>query len=104
LTRAFSGRLARGVRNGFQVRHSAGAPSAYPHVHHATSAIRAAARAADVGDDFNLWAGQTHQLAMSLSTAEILARLAVDARLALDRAQAAMEGTAARQRGEPGPS
>ena len=34
LTRAFTGRLARGIVNWFQAAHSADAPSAYPEVHH----------------------------------------------------------------------
>jgi nitronate monooxygenase len=45
LTRAFSGRLARGMVNRFMEEHDATAPSAYPEVHHLTSPLRAAARA-----------------------------------------------------------
>ncbi len=44
LTRAFTGRLARGIRNRFLDEHSAAAPSAYPQVHHLTAPVRAGAR------------------------------------------------------------
>jgi nitronate monooxygenase len=86
LTRAFSGRLARGLANRFLTEHSEGAPSAYPHIHHATAPIRATARERGDPDGFNLWAGQTHRLAKELSAAEIVASLADEARAALDRA------------------
>src|SRR5215218_9323506 len=43
LTRAFSGRTARGVVNRFMREHSEEAPSAYPDVHHVTAPLRAAA-------------------------------------------------------------
>src|SRR5207244_1148292 len=44
LTRAFSGRRARGIVNGFLARNGAFAPSAYPHVNALTAPLRAAAR------------------------------------------------------------
>jgi Nitronate monooxygenase len=44
LTRAYTGRTARGIVNRFMREHSADAPSAYPEVHHLTAPIRAAAR------------------------------------------------------------
>ncbi|MGI8557793.1 MAG: nitronate monooxygenase [Solirubrobacteraceae bacterium] len=75
LTRAFSGRLARGLRNRFLEQHSTGAPIAYPQIHHATSPLRAAARANGDTGAFNLWAGQAHRLALGLPAAEIVARL-----------------------------
>jgi nitronate monooxygenase len=37
MTRAFTGRLARGIRNRFLDRHSAAAPAAYPELHHLTA-------------------------------------------------------------------
>ena len=86
LTRAFSGRLARGVVNRFMTEHETRAPRAYPHVHHATSPIRAAARQANDPDGFNLWAGQTHRLARELPAAEVVRILSEDARTALKSA------------------
>src|SRR5947207_2647981 len=44
LTRAFTGRLARGIVNRFMREHGRDAPSAYPEVHHLTAPLRAAAR------------------------------------------------------------
>jgi nitronate monooxygenase len=79
LTRAFTGRLARGLVNRFLVEHSAEAPSAYPHVHHATAPLRAEARRRGDADGFNLWAGQAHRLAVAASAAEIVRMLVRDA-------------------------
>jgi nitronate monooxygenase len=81
LTRAFSGRLARGVRNRFMDEHGHAAPVAYPEVHHATSPLRAAARAAGDADAINLWAGEAHALARALPAAEVV-RLLTPGRLA----------------------
>jgi nitronate monooxygenase len=86
LTRAFSGRPARGVVNRFMVEHEQHAPRAYPHVHHATSPIRAAARQAGDPGGFNLWAGQAHRLARELPAAEVVRTLSEDARAALQAA------------------
>lgn len=86
LTRAFTGRLARGLVNRFLLEHSAAAPAAYPHIHHATAPIRAAARKREDADGFNLWAGQAHCLAKALPAAEIVEAVASEARAALERA------------------
>lgn len=75
LTRAFSGRLARGVRNRFMAEHP-DAPIAYPEVHHATAKLRAAAREAGDADGFNLWAGEAYPLARELPAADIVRWLA----------------------------
>ena len=82
VTRAFTGRLARGIRNRFLDEHSAAAPSAYPEIHHLTSPMRRAARAAGDPDLVNLWAGQTHELSRELPAAELVAVLAEEARAA----------------------
>jgi nitronate monooxygenase len=75
LTRAFSGRLARGIRNRFMDEHP-DAPSAYPEIHYATSALRAEARKRGDSDGFNLWAGQAHALARAAPAGEITRWLA----------------------------
>ena len=74
ITRAFTGRRARGIVNRFMREHSAQAPSAYPHVHHLTAPLRAAARKAGDADGFNLWAGQGFALAEEAPAAELMAR------------------------------
>jgi nitronate monooxygenase len=83
LTRAFTGRAARGIVNRFLAEHSEAAPSAYPEVHHLTAPIRASARERGDAGGFHLWAGQAHRLAEPVPAAELVARLAGDARAAL---------------------
>lgn len=87
LTRAFSGRLARGLRNTFQSDHSGDAPIAYPEVHHLTAPLRAAARQRGDVEQINLWAGQTHELARAVPAAQLVAELARDAAAAVNRVQ-----------------
>ena len=86
LTRAFSGRRARGIVNRFMREHSDSAPSAYPQIHHATSPLRAAARKKGDVDGFNLWAGQAHRLAPSGPAANIVREIGDGARQALEAA------------------
>ena len=74
ITRAFTGRRARGLVNAFMRAHPH-APSAYPQIHHLTAPLRAAARAARDPDGFNLWAGTNAGLARAEPAAEIVARL-----------------------------
>jgi nitronate monooxygenase len=86
LTRAFTGRTARGIVNRFQREHSAEAPLGYPDVHHVTAPLRRAAREHGDGDGFHLWAGQAHALAEPVPAGELVRRLAADARAALRQA------------------
>lgn len=83
LTRAFSGRTARGIVNRFLREHDVGAPSAYPEVHHLTAPLRAAARERGDAEAVNLWAGQAHTLARAEPAGELVRRLAAEARAAL---------------------
>ncbi len=82
LTRAYSGRQARGVVNRFMREHGGAAPRAYPEVHHLTTPIRAAARAAGDPEAINLFAGQAHSLAQEAPAAQVIARLAAEAKAA----------------------
>ena len=82
-TRAFSGRLARGMNNRFITDHDSHAPAAFPAVQQMTGPLRAAARAAGDPDGLSLWAGQAHALAArDLPAGEIVRRLQADARRA----------------------
>ncbi|POX36513.1 2-nitropropane dioxygenase [Streptomyces sp. Ru73] len=72
LTRAFSGRPARGLANRFLREHGPYAPAAYPAVHYLTSPVRKAAAAAGDPQAMNLWAGQGHRLARQLPAAELM--------------------------------
>jgi nitronate monooxygenase len=83
LTRAFTGRTARGVVNRWMREHEADAPSAYPDVHHLTAKIRAAARSQGDRDGFHLWAGQAHSLARTGPAGELVRELAAETREAL---------------------
>ncbi|MER7582719.1 nitronate monooxygenase [Kitasatospora sp. NPDC097691] len=75
VTRAFTGRPARGLRNAFIDRHGPYAPPAYPEVHHLTAPLRAAAtRRADT-TAMHLWAGTAHHLARSGSAEAIVTDL-----------------------------
>jgi nitronate monooxygenase len=85
LTRAFTGRLARGVVNRFMREHP-DAPRAYPDVHHLTAPLRAAARKAGDAEAINLWAGQAYALATDLPAGELVRRLGAEAREALAEA------------------
>jgi nitronate monooxygenase len=88
LTRAFTGRLARGIVNRWQVEHSADAPIAYPEIHYVTAPVRAHARQHGDADSINLWAGQAHALGRELPAAELIGELMTEARAAraqLDR-------------------
>jgi nitronate monooxygenase len=82
LTRAFTGRTARGIINRFLQDH-AEAPSAYPEIHHLTAPLRTAARTRGDAESFHLWAGQAHALAQPLPAADLVVRLATEAREAL---------------------
>jgi nitronate monooxygenase len=83
LTRAFSGRLARGISNRLHTEYGRDAPRAYPEVNHLTSPLRAHGRAVGDPDLINLWAGQAHSLAEALPAEEITLRLAQGARDAI---------------------
>ena len=87
LTRAFTGRTARGVVNRFLREHTEGAPRGYPEVHHLTAPLRTAAREQGDTDGFHLWAGQAHALAPDAPAGELVARLAAEAGEALEAAR-----------------
>jgi nitronate monooxygenase len=74
LTRAFSGRRARGIVNRFMVEHDAFAPRGYPEVHHVTAPIRAAARELGDAGGINLWAGTAYRAGREASAAELVER------------------------------
>lgn len=91
LTRAFTGRTARGIINRFLQDHS-DAPSAYPEVHHLTAPLRTTARTRGDIDGFHLWAGQTYSLAEPLPAADLVVRLGTEAREALEAAKRTVSG------------
>jgi len=90
VTRAFTGRPARGIVNRFMAEHGEAAPVAYPEIHHVTSAMRAAARRRGDADAFNLWAGQAHELVEARPAGEIVRAMAAEARAVLERVSAVL--------------
>ena len=76
LTRAFSGRPARGLVNRFLREHGPYAPAAYPEVHHLTSPLRKAAAKAGDAQGMALWAGQGHRMARELPAGQLVETLA----------------------------
>ncbi len=90
ITRAFSGRRARGIVNAFMRDHDDQALPAYPHINQLTAPLRAAAREAGDADAINLWAGQAHTLAEDLPAGELVRRWSAEARAALEQARVAL--------------
>lgn len=76
LTRSFSGRPARGIRNRFIDQFDAIAPSGYPAIHYLTSPIRKAAAAAGDPEAVHLWAGTGYRQAGPGQAADVLRTLA----------------------------
>lgn len=76
LTRAFTGRPARGLVNDFITQFDASAPMGYPALHHLTSPLRRAAAAAGDPRWIHLWAGTGFHAATPGSVADILTGLA----------------------------
>jgi nitronate monooxygenase len=82
VTRAFSGRRARGLVNAFLLDHP-GAPAAYPQINNATRPLRAAAAAAGDPDRMSLWAGQAFRSASDRPAGEVVEHLAQGLRSAV---------------------
>lgn len=76
VTRAFTGRPARALRNRFTDTYSDVAPSGYPAVHHLTGPIRKAATASGDAERVHLWAGTGFADATTGPVGQILMRLA----------------------------
>ncbi|MBV8943567.1 MAG: nitronate monooxygenase [Solirubrobacterales bacterium] len=87
LTRAFSGRRARGIVNPFIDEHNAYAPTAYPHVHYLTAPLRSAARGRGDPEAINLWAGQAHALVEQRPAGELVRQWSADASAAIEQAR-----------------
>ena len=73
--RAFTGRVARGIRNAFSDTYDAAAPVGYPAVHHVTAPMRRWAAAHDDADHLHLWAGTGHRSARPGPATDLIAAL-----------------------------
>jgi len=76
ITRAFTGRPARALRNQFIDEHDATAPTGYPAIHYLTRGLRQAAAAAGDAHHLHLWAGTGYRNATTGPASEVIARLA----------------------------
>jgi nitronate monooxygenase len=76
LTRAYTGRWARGLANRFIATH-ADVPAGYPHLHHLTSPLRRAAAAAGDMDVAHMWAGTGHGHTRASTAADITVSFAL---------------------------
>lgn len=76
ITHAFTGRPARGLRNGFIDRHEATAPYGYPAIHHLTRPLRQAAAKAGDPERLHLWAGTGYREARTGPAGEVIRGLA----------------------------
>lgn len=81
VTRAYTGRPARGLRTSFIDAHDAAAPAAYPQVHQLTKPLRAAAARAGDLERCHLWAGTGAsraggEIPEGAPAAEVVARIA----------------------------
>jgi nitronate monooxygenase len=72
VTRAFSGRYARGLRNRFIDEHEAQAPFGYPEIHYLTSPLRAASVRAGDPHAVNVWAGTGFREARAAPVAQLM--------------------------------
>jgi len=79
LTRAFSGKRARGIVNRFMQEHDPDAPIGYPQIHYVTAPLRTAARERGDAGGINLWAGQGYSLAVEAEAGELVERWAEEA-------------------------
>lgn len=75
VTRSFSGRYARGLRNRFIDDHDAEAPFGYPELHYLTSPVRAASVRAGDPQAVNVWAGTGFRQAEAAPVAAIIEKL-----------------------------
>lgn len=94
ITRAFSGRPARGIRNRYVERAgSAGFPLLpFPIQNKATGPMRAAAGRQGNADYMSLWAGQAYPLARKLTAQELVIRIAEEYERAMQRLLKAVRG------------
>jgi nitronate monooxygenase len=83
VTRAFTGRRARGIVNRFMRDHEEAAPSAYPEIHHLTSPMRRAARESGDPERLHLWAGQAHARSRAIPASNLMDALTAETQAAL---------------------
>lgn len=78
LTKAFTGKNARGIVNDFMLKFSKFPPPSYPIQHHLTKKIRALAAEQNRPDCMSLWAGQGYPLCQSITATELVKQIVRD--------------------------
>lgn len=94
ITRAFSGRPARGIRNDYVERTSSTQFPLlpFPIQNKATAAMRAAAARQGNGQYMSLWAGQAYSLARKTTAQQLVIRIAEEYETAMQRLLKAVRG------------
>ncbi|MBL7489655.1 nitronate monooxygenase [Frankia sp. AgB1.9] len=90
VSRAFTGRLARGLDNAFTREHGSHAPAAYPQVHRITAPLRAEGRRRGDPELVNLWAGQAAALSRDAPAGNLVAEWHAQAQEALAAARSTL--------------
>lgn len=80
LTRAYTGRLARGLENDFMMRYH-DAPQAYPELHYVTQPLRKKAGELDRSDLLAMWAGENFSAIRVMPAGELVSLLKKEAKL-----------------------
>jgi nitronate monooxygenase len=78
ITRAFTGRPARGLVNQFLTKYDQIAPAAYPHVHHMTKDFRKMAAQKNEPQLMSLWAGTGFKSIQEVSASEVVKRIKIE--------------------------
>jgi nitronate monooxygenase len=94
LTRAFSGKLARGIANRFTEAMASAPLLPFPLQNGLTADLRQAAARAGRSDLMSLWAGQGRPLATSRAASALVRDLVAETRAAIDRLSGAAAGPA----------
>lgn len=72
MTRTFSGKLARTIKNEFALKYSDMAPALYPAVNTLTSKVKARARQAGDPENLHLWAGTGYTECQAVPAADVI--------------------------------
>ena len=78
VTRAFTGRPARGLVNQFLTKYDQIAPAAYPHVHHMTKDLRKLAAQKNEPQLMSLWAGTGYKSIREESASEVVNKIMIE--------------------------
>jgi nitronate monooxygenase len=78
VTRAFTGRPARGLVNQFLTKYDKVAPAAYPHVHHMTKDLRKTAAQKNESQLMSLWAGTGFKSIREESASEVVKKIKIE--------------------------